>query len=198
MTDSNDIKLTTHSVPLINTETGERESINIVAKPGADPATVARSALSEWDENVFEVDEERILESDSTGPDVIDSGEEVADHSTDHVAGEYDPDQLLAESARLYRSKNDDYGDAWRLAGETMAMWAEHNGIDEINPTDPAQMVSLNLFIQRLHKLIRVFNLEFGGIEPSNEDVVESHQDEGVYAHLHASHAAHRNYSDQD
>lgn len=102
------------------------------------------------------------------------------------------PDDVLSDSAELYRQKNDDYGEAWRLAGETIALWADTAGVDTVDPTDERQMVSLCLWVQRLHKLVRGFNLEYSGDEPTFESVTESHRDELTYAAMHAVEAMQR------
>ena len=100
-----------------------------------------------------------------------------------------DPDEVLRSNADLYEQKDEDYGSSWELAGQTMAMWAEQCGIDQIDPSNPQQMVSLGLYFQRLHKITRSYNLEFGSGDPNNEPIGESHRDESTYAGIHASYA---------
>jgi hypothetical protein len=108
--------------------------------------------------------------------------------TTDNTANtEHTPADILEANAELFRDKNDDYGQAWRLAGETMAEWAQENDIRSVDITDERELVSLCLFIQRLHKLIRAFNLEFQSIEPNNESLFESHRDSSTYAAMHAA-----------
>lgn len=97
------------------------------------------------------------------------------------------PDDVLRNNAELFEQKDEDYGGSWRLAGETMAMWAEELGIDDIDPSDQRQMISLGLYYQRVIKLTRAFNLEFGDGDPNNEDIDESHEDESTYAAIHTS-----------
>jgi len=108
--------------------------------------------------------------------------------TTDNTGNtEHTPADILEANAELFRDKNDDYGRAWRLAGETMAEWAQENDIRSVDITDERELVSLCLFIQRLHKLIRAFNLEFQSIEPNNESLFESHRDSSTYAAMHAA-----------
>lgn len=99
------------------------------------------------------------------------------------------PDEVLRSNAELFEQKNEDYGSSWRLAGETMAQWAEEMEIEQIDPTDERKMISLGLYFQRLHKITRSFNLEFGSGDPNNEPVAESHEDESTYAGIHTSFA---------
>lgn len=96
------------------------------------------------------------------------------------------PGDVLEANADLYRRKEDDYGEAWRIAGETLAMWADDLDI-EFDPTDPQSAVTWNLYMQRLHKLVRAFNLNYGGEGPNNESITESHADASTYAAIHAS-----------
>jgi len=99
------------------------------------------------------------------------------------------PDDVLESNAELFKQKNEDYGSSWRLAGETMAQWAKEMDLDDIDPTDKREMVSLGLYFQRLHKITRAFNLEFGPGNPNNEPIAESHRDESTYAGIHTSFA---------
>ena len=97
------------------------------------------------------------------------------------------PDDVLRDNADLFEQKNEDYGGSWRLAGETLAMWADELDFEEIDPSDERQMVSVGLYFQRLHKLVRATNLEFGDGDPNNEPIAESHRDESTYAGIHTS-----------
>lgn len=97
------------------------------------------------------------------------------------------PDEILERNAETYNAKNEDYGDAWRLAGATISMWGDELGIDTVEITDEHNMASLNLYIQRLHKLLRAFNLEFSDQSPENEKPSESHRDGSTYAGIHTS-----------
>lgn len=98
------------------------------------------------------------------------------------------PDEILEANADLYKQKNADYGDSWRLAGYTLAMWADRLDAD-VDMQDPDEAISFGLYVQRAHKLIRAFNLEFGHGDPNNEPIAESHRDESTYAAMHSSHS---------
>jgi hypothetical protein len=97
------------------------------------------------------------------------------------------PDEILRDNADLFEQKNEDYGGSWRLAGETMALWADELDFDDIDPSNERDMISLGLYFQRLHKLTRAMNLEFGDGDPNNEPIAESHEDESTYAGIHTS-----------
>ena len=97
------------------------------------------------------------------------------------------PAEVLADSAQLYEQKNEDYGNSWTLVGETIALWSDELGVDEIDPTDPEQAAKMGIYWERLIKLIRAFNLEFNDETPNNESTAESHQDASTYAAMHAS-----------
>ena len=98
------------------------------------------------------------------------------------------PDEILKDNAELYKQKNEDYGDSWKLAGYTLAMWADRLDGD-VDMQDPDEAISFGLYVQRIHKLIRAFNLEFGHGDPNNEPIAESHRDESTYAAMHSSHS---------
>lgn len=99
-----------------------------------------------------------------------------------------DPDEILAKNAETYRKKNDDYGDSWRLAGETLSLWLRHAGLDEISvSTDPDTLNSIGLFTRRLDKLIRAFNAEFVVDELNFESTQDAHEDGSTYAAMHAA-----------
>lgn len=104
-------------------------------------------------------------------------------------AGEYDPDQILRDAARLYERKNEAYGNAWQLTGKTMALWCDEMGVDVLEiAADPETFVSLFLYMHRLEKLIRAFNGEFlveGELD--FESIADSHRDAGPYSAMHAS-----------
>lgn len=97
------------------------------------------------------------------------------------------PDEILRANADLFEEKDEDYGSSWRVAGETIAFWADQMDFDSIDPADHRQMISMGLYFQRLHKLTRAMNLEFGNGDPNNEPIAESHRDESTYAGIHAS-----------
>jgi hypothetical protein len=108
----------------------------------------------------------------------------TTDTDTDTTTTE--PDELHEKAAEMYRQKNEDYGESWKLAGETLAQWCEELDVESV-PTDRDSMISLGLFFQRFHKLTRAFNGEFAQDELNHESVFDSHHDEGTYAEMHAS-----------
>jgi len=113
------------------------------------------------------------------------------EHQTDESSGrdegvkEHNPGELLEQFSDLYAGKEDEYAESWRIAGETISLWAEEMEIKEI-PTDPESMVSFGLFFQRFHKLARAFNEEFGDA-PDSVSPFDSHRDEVVYGAMAAS-----------
>lgn len=98
------------------------------------------------------------------------------------------PDEILQQNGETYQDKNDDYGDSWRLVGETLALWLEAAGEDDATvPADPDTLASLGLFTRRLDKIIRAFNAEIIGGELNYESVMDAHTDESTYAAMHAA-----------
>lgn len=98
------------------------------------------------------------------------------------------PDQILRANAETYRKKNSDYGNSWRLAGETLSLWLRHAGLETVEiDTDPETWNSLGLFTRRLDKLIRAFNAEFVVEELNFESTADAHEDESTYGAMHAS-----------
>lgn len=191
-------ELDTYTVPIVDNSTDEKNTIDVVVDHPHSVIPTAREAVSEMGESVS-IDPARINDYDwYTGAISVEDGEDRAGSGSTRTEPSVTPDPatLLEHSAELYTVKNADYGDAWRMAGETMAMWARELGIDEIPAGDGHTQASQNLFIQRLHKLIRAYNLTFGDGEPNNEPLAESHTDASVYAAIHASHALDREDND--
>jgi len=111
--------------------------------------------------------------------------------------------EILGDSRDLYERKNADYGDSWKLAGKTMAMWFQHQGMDEVRiPTNEFHMTSFQLFTRRLDKMIRAFNgwfcLEKGEEFQVDEDIVETQQDQVPYAAMHTQLAEQYAYADAE
>jgi hypothetical protein len=111
--------------------------------------------------------------------------------------------EILGDSRDLYERKNADYGDSWTLAGKTMAMWFQHQGMDEVRiPTNEFHMTSFQLFTRRLDKMIRTFNGWFMLDEDEefqvDESIVETHTDEVPYAAMHTQLAEQYAYADTD
>lgn len=183
-------------VPII-ADDGTQSTISVIAD---NPVESAREAIEEQGHDHIQIDKDRLAEYGLT--DTSESVKEKASSTAyrqfkSEVSETVDrsgptPDEILEDASELFQKKNSDYGDAWRLAGETMAMWAAENDIDSINPQNEQQMVSLCLYIQRLHKLLRGFNLEFGGKTPDFESASDSHEDNTTYAAMHAAHTRSR------
>ena len=124
-----------------------------------------------------------VTEPDSTVEDA--SGD---DTDTDGVDRPHrTPSQVLEDNASLYREKNADYGNSWRLVGETVALWADELGVDSVDVSDPDNAAALGLYWERLIKLVRAFNLEFSDQTPHNEATTESHADASTYAAMQAA-----------
>lgn len=96
---------------------------------------------------------------------------------------------ILKDGAETYEAKNDDYGDSWRLVGEFMWMLAN----DGVTLETKEEFISFGLFTRRLDKLARAFNGEFNADDLDFESVVDSHEDEMVYAAMAA-----QNFSDAE
>lgn len=98
--------------------------------------------------------------------------------------------EIMRDSQDLYERKNADYGDSWKLAGKTLAMWLRHQGYDELRiPATEYHMNSLGLFTRRLDKMIREWNgwmcLEEGDDFRVNESISETHNDDVPYGAMH-------------
>lgn len=99
------------------------------------------------------------------------------------TATKSDPRGILENGAETYEEKNEDYGESWRQAGEVL--WKLSEGGIEVESEEEA--IQLGLYFQRLHKLTRGFNGEFGGVDLNNEPTTDSHKDAMVYAAMAAS-----------
>lgn len=111
--------------------------------------------------------------------------------------------EIMGDSRDLYERKNADYGDSWRLAGKTMALWFQHQGLEEVRiPTNEYHMTAFQLFTRRLDKMIRTFNgwfmLDEGEEFRVNESIVETHEDQVPYAAMHTQLAEEYAYGDID
>lgn len=94
------------------------------------------------------------------------------------------PKEILEDGAEVFEEKNEDYGDAWRVAAELL--WEMNEG-DEIVLSSEKEAVSLGLYLLRLIKIARSVNGEFNVEELNNEEIGESDRDEMVYAAIHAA-----------
>jgi len=93
------------------------------------------------------------------------------------------PDERLEEGAETYESKNEDYGESWRQAGEILWKLAD----EDITVESEEEAIQLGLYFQRLHKLTRGFNGDFGVAELNNEPTTDSHEDEMIYSAMAAT-----------
>lgn len=93
------------------------------------------------------------------------------------------PAEILNDGGHTYNEKNDDYGDSWRMVGQFL--WMLSN--DGITLETEEDFISFGLYTRRLDKLARAFNGEFNDDDLNFEDVVDSHEDEMVYASMHAA-----------
>ena len=94
--------------------------------------------------------------------------------------------EIMQDSQELYKKKNDDYGDSWKLVGKTLNLWREHLGQDSIELSNEQELNSFGLFTRRLDKMIRSFNAWFVANELQiNESAVETQEDQVPYAAMH-------------
>lgn len=130
-------------------------------------------------------------DSASASTERWEKGSEDDEWTTEDIVEELTPtpDEILRDNADMYEEKEADYGASWKLAGKTIAMWSEFLEIDDLDPQDEDVMISIGLYFQRMHKLTRSYNLEFGSGDPNNEPVAESHGDESTYAGIHTHHS---------
>ena len=91
--------------------------------------------------------------------------------------------ERLQDGAETYREKNDDYGDSWRTVGEVI--WQLGNE-EPITLESPEDVSSFGLFVRRFDKMARSFNAEFRADDLNFESVVDSHEDESIYAMMSA------------
>lgn len=191
------------------TQTGESETFAISSD---EPVASFGNMLAEWpldmvlkDVIVHNVNytqgvDEKLLEHRENVPIDMDGISTVSasdDTDTTPTASETDtttaehayrtPSQVLEDNASLYREKNADYGNSWRLVGETVGLWADELGIDSVDVSDPENAAALGLYWERLIKLVRAFNLEFSDQTPNNEATTESHADASTYAAMQAA-----------
>lgn len=111
--------------------------------------------------------------------------------------------EVMSDSKGLYERKNADYGDSWQLAGQTLALWLQHQGVDKLQiPVNSYTMNSLGLFTRRLDKMIREFNgwfcLDEGEEFQVNESITETHADDVPYAAMHTQLAEQYAYADPE
>lgn len=99
-------------------------------------------------------------------------------------------EEILEDSMELYSRKNDDYADSWRLTGETIALWLQHEDIEQLEiEADPEYLIAMGLYTRRLDKMIRSFMQTFANEGPLkvDESVVETTEDQVPYAAMQAA-----------
>lgn len=96
--------------------------------------------------------------------------------------------EIHEELSDLYDTKNADYGDSYRMAGEFIAMMMDAAGVEELRlPADPNVLNRFLNWGRRFDKTTRGFNGEFLADSMNHESTVDAHKDEGNYATMHAS-----------
>lgn len=107
-------------------------------------------------------------------------------------------EEVMVDAHGLYQRKNADYGDSWRLVGKTLALWCEHQGVDELTiPVHPTALNSFGLFTRRLDKMIRHFNGEFLTDDLRvDESIAETTEDQVPYAAMHTQIVEEMTYED--
>jgi hypothetical protein len=91
---------------------------------------------------------------------------------------------ILQDGAELYEKKQSDYGDSWRLVGEFLWLLTDEEGVELTSKDD---FISFGLYTRRLDKLARGFNGDLLADDLNFEAVQDSHEDESVYAAMHAA-----------
>jgi len=95
------------------------------------------------------------------------------------------PDEILRDLAELYVEKNDDYGNSWEMVGEILYLMA---GEEAVTIESPEDWIRVGLYVRRLDKFLRAFHGEFvAGGQKNFEAIKDSHEDDSVYAAMHAS-----------
>lgn len=96
------------------------------------------------------------------------------------------PEEILRELALVHEEKDADYGAAWQTVGELLHAMA---GGETVTLETPMDHIRFGLYYERLIKIQRAFNGEFlvDEGEMNHESVRDSHEDDGVYAAMHAS-----------
>lgn len=93
------------------------------------------------------------------------------------------PGDVLQGGADTFSDKQEDYGDSWRMVGRFLHELAGDEGVRLETEED---FISFGLFTRRLDKIARAFNGEFLADDMNFESIADSHEDEMVYAAMHA------------
>jgi hypothetical protein len=91
--------------------------------------------------------------------------------------------EVLKDSEKLFTSKEQDYGESWRLTGKILAAILEQQDEDElVIPADPKALSAFGLFTRKIDKLVRSFNGVFIQDELEvDENLAETAQDQIPY-----------------
>lgn len=104
-----------------------------------------------------------------------------------------DVSNLLHDGADTFEKKTTDYGESWRKIGDILLNLS--NG-DPITLETKEDFVSFGLFTRRLDKFARAFHGEFAAEDMNFESVKDAHEDEMVYAAMHAVNQGERREAD--
>lgn len=100
---------------------------------------------------------------------------------------------ILEDGGATFEKKTEDYGDSWRLIGEILLSMSHGEPVTLETPQD---FVSFGLFTRRLDKFARAFHGEFAADDMNFESVRDAHEDEMVYAAMHAVNQSERKEED--
>lgn len=97
-----------------------------------------------------------------------------------------DPADILAGLSDVYREKNEDYADSWVIAGQLLHLMADG---EDITLEDEEDFIRIGLWTRRMDKMVRAFHGEMvkDDGDVNFESIRDSHEDESVYAAMHAS-----------
>ena len=91
---------------------------------------------------------------------------------------------ILEEGSETFETKEEDYGQSWKLAGKMLNMMS---GDETVELETDEDFIRFGLFTRRLDKVVRAFQGEFCSEEMNHESVQDSLEDEMVYAAMHSS-----------
>lgn len=144
----------------------------------------------------FDVDDYLTDGSDSTDSEYKISKADLSDFSIGNLGLEMGggddmeedinerPADIMNDASETYKQKNDDYGASWYEIGEVLYKMA---GGESVTIDSPEDWVRVGLYTRRLDKFFRAFAGEMRGEEKNFESVMDSHEDESVYAAMSAA-----------
>lgn len=91
--------------------------------------------------------------------------------------------EVIKDSEKLFKCKEEDYGESWRLTGKILVTILEQQDEDElVIPADPKALSAFGLFTRKIDKLVRSFNGVFIQDELEvDENLAETAQDQIPY-----------------